>query len=122
VDCLKWGADLAGLLSAFGANQLTSAIGEGKMISTDTGTWTLLAYAQAAGNPPTTTAAVLYSAVGSSLTDHSGNHVYGGGLSNLGGRLLPGPERHAVVRGQPSLSPTRLNVCRRCSGSGAKGR
>lgn len=60
VDVLKWGADVAGLLSAFGADQLTSAIGEGRMISADTATWTLLAYAQASGNPPTTKAAILY--------------------------------------------------------------
>ena len=61
VDPLMWGTDVAGLLGAFGADQLTGAVGEGKMISPDTGTWTLLAYAQATGNPPTTTAAVLYS-------------------------------------------------------------
>jgi hypothetical protein len=61
VDVLKWGPDIAGLLAAFGADSLTSAIGEGKMISTDTAKWTLLAYAQASGNQPTTTAAILYS-------------------------------------------------------------
>jgi hypothetical protein len=61
VDPLMWGADIAGLLTAFQADNLTGAVGEGRMISQDTGTWTLLAYAQKTGNPPTTTAVLLYS-------------------------------------------------------------
>jgi len=61
VEPLMWGADIAGLLSAFGADHLTSAIGEGRMISNDTGKWTLFAYAQKTGNPAVTTAVLSYS-------------------------------------------------------------
>ncbi len=61
VDPLAWGSDIAGLLAAFGADTLTGAVGQGKMISNNTGVWTLLAYAQKTGNPPITTAVAAYS-------------------------------------------------------------
>ncbi len=61
VDPLAWGSDIAGLLDAFGADTLTGTVGEGKMISQDTGRWTLYAYAQKSGNPPTITAVAVYS-------------------------------------------------------------
>ncbi len=61
VDPLMWDADTAGLLSAFGADNLTGGVGEGRMVSNDTGEWTLLCYAQKTGNPPSTVAVVMYS-------------------------------------------------------------
>ena len=61
VSVLQYGADFAGLLSGFGADRLTDCIGEGRMISQDTAKWQCVGYAQAVGNPPTTTAIVVYS-------------------------------------------------------------
>jgi len=40
-------AQFAGLLAAFGADNLSDAIGEARMISPDTAKWTLISYAQA---------------------------------------------------------------------------
>jgi hypothetical protein len=42
----------AGLLAAFGADNLSDAIGEARMISQDTARWTLLAHAQATPHQP----------------------------------------------------------------------
>ncbi len=58
VEPLAWGADIAGLLSAFGADKLTDAVGEGQMISQDTARWTCFAYAQASAIPAVTAVAV----------------------------------------------------------------
>jgi hypothetical protein len=58
-------AQFAGLLAAFGADNLSDAIGEVRMISPDTARWTHLAHAQATPNQPgdllETKAIVLYS-------------------------------------------------------------
>ncbi len=61
VDPLMWDAATAGLLAAFGADNLTGGVGQGRMVSNDTGEWTLLCYAQKTGNPPSTVAVVMYS-------------------------------------------------------------
>jgi hypothetical protein len=45
-------AQFAGLLAAFGADNLSDAIGEARMISPDTARWTLLAHAQATPHQP----------------------------------------------------------------------
>jgi hypothetical protein len=45
-------AQFAGLLAAFGADNLSDAVGEARMISPDTAQWTLLAYAQATPHQP----------------------------------------------------------------------
>lgn len=45
-------AEFAGLLAAFGADNLSDALGEARMISRDTAKWTLLAYAQATPQAP----------------------------------------------------------------------
>jgi hypothetical protein len=42
----------AGLLAAFGANNLSDVVGEARMISPDTARWTLIAYAQATPHQP----------------------------------------------------------------------
>lgn len=42
----------AGLLAAFGADNLSDATGEAKMISPDTAKWTLISYAQATPHQP----------------------------------------------------------------------
>ena len=42
----------AGLLSAFGADSLSDATGEARMISADTAKWTLIAYAQVTPHQP----------------------------------------------------------------------
>jgi hypothetical protein len=42
----------AGLLAAFGADNLSDAVGEARMISPDTARWTLLAYAVATPHAP----------------------------------------------------------------------
>lgn len=63
VEPLMWGDDIAGLLYYYadGADYLTGAVGQGQMISQDTGRWTLYAYAQKTSTPPVTTAVVVYS-------------------------------------------------------------
>ena len=45
-------AQFAGLLAAFGADNLSDALGEARMISPDTARWTLLAHAQATPHQP----------------------------------------------------------------------
>ena len=45
-------ATFAGLLAAFGADTLSDAVGEARMISPDTARWTLIAYAQATPHQP----------------------------------------------------------------------
>jgi hypothetical protein len=45
-------AQFAGLLAAFGADNLSDAVGEARMISPDTARWTLLAYAVATPHAP----------------------------------------------------------------------
>ena len=45
-------AQFAGLLAAFGADNLSDAVGEARMISPDTARWTLLAHAQATPHQP----------------------------------------------------------------------
>jgi hypothetical protein len=45
-------AQFAGLLAAFGADSLSDAVGEARMISPDTAQWTLLAYAVATPHQP----------------------------------------------------------------------
>ena len=45
-------AQFAGLLAAFGADNLSDAVGEARMISPDTARWTLIAYAQATPHQP----------------------------------------------------------------------
>jgi hypothetical protein len=45
-------AQFAGLLAAFGADSLSDAIGEARMISPDTARWTLISYAQATPQQP----------------------------------------------------------------------
>jgi len=45
-------AQFAGLLAAFGADSLSDAVGEARMISPDTARWTLIAYAQATPHQP----------------------------------------------------------------------
>jgi hypothetical protein len=45
-------AQFAGLLASFGADSLSDAIGEARMISPDTARWTLIAYAQATPHQP----------------------------------------------------------------------
>ena len=45
-------AQFAGLLAAFGADNLSDAVGEARMISPDTAKWTLIAYAQATPRQP----------------------------------------------------------------------
>jgi hypothetical protein len=45
-------AQFAGLLAAFGADNLSDAIGEARMISPDTAKWTLISYAQATPHLP----------------------------------------------------------------------
>ena len=45
-------AQFAGLLAAFGADNLSDAIGEARMISSDTAKWTLISYAQATPQQP----------------------------------------------------------------------
>jgi hypothetical protein len=42
----------AGLLASFGADSLSDAIGEARMISSDTAKWTLISYAQATPQQP----------------------------------------------------------------------
>jgi len=58
-------AQYAGLLAAFGADNLSDAVGEARMISADTARWTLMAYAQLTPNQPgdllQTTAIIIYS-------------------------------------------------------------
>lgn len=58
-------AGFAGLLAAFGADNLSDAIGEARMISSDTARWTLYANAQATPHQPgdllQTKAIILYS-------------------------------------------------------------
>lgn len=57
--------EFAGLLSAFGADNLSDAVGEARMISPDTARWTLYANAQATPHQPgallETRAIILYS-------------------------------------------------------------
>jgi hypothetical protein len=60
VIALQWGTDFAGLLTGFGADSVTDCVGEGRMISHDTAKWQCVGYAQVAGNPPTTTAILVY--------------------------------------------------------------
>ena len=45
-------AQFAGLLAFFGADNLSDALGEARMINPDTAKWTLLAYAQATPQQP----------------------------------------------------------------------
>ena len=45
-------AQFAGLLAAFGADNLSDAVGEARMISPDTARWTLVAHAQSTPNQP----------------------------------------------------------------------
>src|SRR5262245_57460059 len=58
-------AQFAGLLAAFGADNLSDAVGESRMVSTDTARWTVLAHAQATPHQPgellQTMAIVVYS-------------------------------------------------------------
>lgn len=58
-------AQFAGLLAAFGADNLSDAVGEARMISPDTARWTLYANAQATPHQPgallETKAIILYS-------------------------------------------------------------
>ena len=58
-------AQFAGLLAAFGADNLSDAVGEARMVSPDTARWTLLAHAQATPHAPgellATKAIVLFS-------------------------------------------------------------
>lgn len=61
----QFDAQFAGLLAAFGADNLSDAVGQARMISPDTAEWTLVAYAQATPQAPgdllQTTAIILYS-------------------------------------------------------------
>jgi len=45
-------AQFAGLLASFGADSLSDATGEIKMVSPDTGRWTLISYMQATPHQP----------------------------------------------------------------------
>jgi|SRR5437899_1371778 len=45
-------AQFAGLLAAFGADNLSDAVGEARMISPDTARWSLISYAQATPHQP----------------------------------------------------------------------
>jgi hypothetical protein len=45
-------AQFAGLLASFGADSLSDAVGEARMISPDTAQWTLISYAQATPHQP----------------------------------------------------------------------
>ena len=45
-------AQFAGLLAAFGADSLSDAVGEARMVTSDTARWTLIAYAQATPHQP----------------------------------------------------------------------
>ena len=45
-------AQFAGLLAAFGADSLSDAVGEVRMVNSDTARWTLIAYAQATPHQP----------------------------------------------------------------------
>jgi len=57
----SWGSSFAALLAAFGADTASDAVGEMRMISRDTAQWTLMAYAQKAGNPLEAKAIGVYS-------------------------------------------------------------
>jgi hypothetical protein len=61
VKTTAYDANIAGLLAGFGANTLSDGVGEGRMISRNTSKWSMVAYAQVAGNPLQTTAILVYS-------------------------------------------------------------
>ncbi len=52
VHFVTYNADFAAVLSTFGADSLSDAVGQGEMISRDTCKWTLMSYALKQGNPP----------------------------------------------------------------------
>jgi len=47
-----FGSEFAGLLASFGADNLSDATGEIKMVSPDTGRWTLISYMQVTAKQP----------------------------------------------------------------------
>ena len=51
IHTVSYGADMAGLLAAFGADSLSDTVGEAAMISGDTGKWTAVCYGVKQGNP-----------------------------------------------------------------------
>ena len=53
VHTTMYGAAFAGLLTAFGADTPTEAVGEIEMISRDTAKYGFVSYLQKQGNPPT---------------------------------------------------------------------
>ncbi|MCL4177715.1 MAG: hypothetical protein KJ072_08195 [Verrucomicrobia bacterium] len=61
VKTTAYDAITAGLLAGFGADTLSDGVGEGRMISRDTSKWSMVGYAQVAGNPLQTTAILVYS-------------------------------------------------------------
>ncbi len=61
VKTTAYDANTAGLLASFGANTLSDGVGEGRMISRDTSKWSMVSYAQVAGNPLQTAAILVYS-------------------------------------------------------------
>ncbi len=52
VTALSYGADFAGLLAMFGADEVTASTGQAQMISQDTAKWRVVAYGMKQGNPP----------------------------------------------------------------------
>jgi len=61
VDPVSWGPEFAGLLTAFGADAVTGAIGQARMISRDTQKWTLTGKIVHAGSPQVAKAILVYS-------------------------------------------------------------
>lgn len=59
VHTTMYGESVAGLLTAFGANTLTEAVGEMEMISRNTAKYGFVSYMQQQGNPPTLRAIVV---------------------------------------------------------------
>lgn len=55
----SYGADIAGLIAAFGGDRMSEFVGEGKMINRDTAKWTLVGYVQAGQNPPQIVAIII---------------------------------------------------------------
>ena len=52
VNTISYGVDTAGLLAISGADAVSDAVGEGAMISHNTGKWILVGYGLKQGNPP----------------------------------------------------------------------
>jgi hypothetical protein len=59
VQFQSYGADIAGLIAAFGGDRMSEMTGEGKMINRDTAKWTLVGYVKAGENPPQIVAIII---------------------------------------------------------------